>query len=416
MTTQAKYAQKGGPEATSARVLEHLHEQLKGLVREELTTVDEAVTRMNEFREEFDAWKEKVDQEQRKVQLPGSDHDYNLGRVAQATMAGGGERNYEKYCPGEYRVSQEYAQATGPDSAGGFFVPGEVRSNLLLELVRPKSVVLALGAQEMNFTSTPVEIPREAGTPLTPTSKGENETLDDQDFELGQLRMNPRLIGLIVKGSRRFFAMGESADPFIRRILAREMKIKIDTYALKGTGAGDQPIGIYNAAGVSSVDFGTSAFPAANNDYNVYDALVKMQAQPLEVGNHETLENPGWAIAAKCWRAFHTIKSENAAAGTASGEVTRKVLTESKLDRILGDRFRATTLLSSGADSEIVFGDFMQMIVGMWGGMQIESTEVGGASFEQHQRWLKATVEMDVGVWHPSAFCVAANYDTTGLV
>lgn len=409
------YVQQGGPDAMASRVLGHLDERLKSMVSEKLTTVDQAVTEMKQYRAEIEAWRQAAEEEKRKMQLPGSADNYSIGRVAQAVMAGGGTSNFERYAPMEWEASQQYAQATTPDSAGGFFIPGEVRSDLLIELVRPKSVVLTLGAQEMTFTTTPVEIPRETGTPLTPTNKPENAALDSQDVAFGQMRMNPRLWGLIVKGSRRFFSMGEAADPFIRRILAREMQIKVDTLALKGTGAGDQPIGIYNATGVTSVDFGVTPI-ATDNDYAVYERLVKMQAQPLEVGNHEVLDSPGWAFASKCWRAFQTIKSENPSAGTERGEVQRKILTDSKIDRLLGDRFRATGLLDSGADTEIIYGDWIEMVIGMWGGMQVESTEVGGASFEQHQRWLKVVVEGDIGIWHPTAFVIASNYDTTGIV
>jgi HK97 family phage major capsid protein len=414
MTQKETFAHKGGPEAMASRVLEQIDERLNEKVREGLITVDEAMTEIKKVRAEFDDWREKVDAEQRKLQMPGSSEGYSLGRVAQACMAGGSQSHYEKHAPHEWSVSQEYAQATGPDTSGGFYIPGEVRSELIIEKVRPSSVALSLGAQEMNFTSTPVEIPRESGSVLAPTSKGENATLDSQDVEFGQLRMNPRLTGLIVKGSRRFFSMGEAADPFISNILAREMRIKIDTYALKGTGAQDQPIGILNASGVNSVDFGASP-AAANNDYLVYEHLVEMSALPLENGNHETMSRPGWAIAAKAHRAFQTIKSENASAPADSGEVARKVLTDSKIDRLLGDPFRATTLLTSGADTELIFGDWQQCVVGFWGGMQIESTEVGGTAFESHQRWLKATVEMDVGIWHPDAFSVSTNYDVTGI-
>jgi HK97 family phage major capsid protein len=380
MTQKETFAHKGGPEAMASRVLEQIDERLNEKVREGLITVDEAMTEIKKVRAEFDDWREKVDAEQRKLQMPGSSEGYSLGRVAQACMAGGSQSHYEKHAPHEWSVS---------------------------------SVALSLGAQEMNFTSTPVEIPREAGSVLAPTSKGENATLDSQDVEFGQLRMNPRLTGLIVKGSRRFFAMGEAADPFISNILAREMRIKIDTYALKGTGAQDQPIGILNASGVNSVDFGVSP-AAANNDYLVYEHLVEMSALPLENGNHETMSRPGWAIAAKAHRAFQTIKSEGPTTSD-HGEVARKVLTDSKIDRLLGDPFRATTLLTSGADTELIFGDWQQCVVGFWGGMQIESTEVGGTAFESHQRWLKATVEMDVGIWHPDAFSVSTNYDVTGI-
>ena len=44
--------------------------------------------------------------------------------------------------------------------------------------------------------------------------------------------------------------------------------------------------------------------------------------------------------------------------------------------------------------------------VGTWRGMQIETTDSGGTSFEYHQRWMKITQEMDVGLWHPTAFSI----------
>lgn len=412
--SQERVALKGGPEAMASRVLEKVRTDVEAQVQAGLKTVDEAMASMKEWQAEVDDWREKTEREAKKLQMPGSAQGYNFGRVYQAVLAGGTKQEFERYAPHEWAISEEYAQATGPDSSGGFIVPGEARSELI-ELVRPLSVALALGAVETPFSLSPVEIPREQGTPLTPTPKAENTTLDSQDAEFGQLRMNPKLVGLLVKGSRRFFAMGAQADPFIRRILVREMKVKIDTYALTGTGASEQPIGVFNATGVSSVDFlPTTATQASDNNYRVYEKLVEMQNAPLEQGNHESLVSPGWAIASKAKRAFQTIKSEDSTA--AHGEVSRKVLTEAQIDRILGDRFRATGLLSSGTDTQLIYGDWAELVIGMWGGMQIESTETGGDAFAAHQRWLKATVEMDIGVWHPTAFAVSTNYDTTGIV
>ena len=65
--------------------------------------------------------------------------------------------------------------------------------------------------------------------------------------------------------------------------------------------------------------------------------------------------------------------------------------------------------LTKGAGTaltEVYFGNWEELIIGQWGGMEIAlSTETSDA-FEKDQTWVRVLQEVDIAVRHPESFCL----------
>ena len=98
------------------------------------------------------------------------------------------------------------------------------------------------------------------------------------------------------------------------------------------------------------------------------------------------------------------------------------VATEAQLDAQLGVPLRGTTQLptnleksSSGAVlSEVIYGNWQELIIGQWGGLEFMASSETGDAFEKAQTWIRVIQEVDIALRHPESFCLVNDALTTG--
>ena len=387
---------------------------------------EDGVVRRSEL-EEFHTRLEEVQRAQAELRrgvIPGSAEErhhgetFSMQKVATSLLArSSGNSNYRDLAPMEWEMHDAViedagdagivyrAQATSPDSLGGFVVPGEVRDEFFQEQLRPKIVLFDLGMSELTASTTPVDIPVE-GTVPTVDAVSENQANTAADVTFDQLRAEPHTAQSFIKASNRFLSMGTQGESYLRNIMARELAITFNSWGLVGSGANGQPIGVYNRAG------NTVTFAGDGCDNAIYDDLLRMEE---EVALDNALEGTlGWALPVKAVRAIRKIKSENAAASTESINVDRNamaMMTEGASPTVLGYPYRRTTQLASSADAEVIFGDWSRLVMVSWGSLVIEASRHNDTAFEQRQTHIIAYQDVDFVVTQPNAFAIASGWD-----
>lgn len=347
---------------------------------------------------------------------------FNWGRVAHSLAArANNDPNYRDYAPAEWEMSdlgweQTRAQATAPDTAGGFLVPGQVFLDQIIPILRPMLIVEALGAVDLPATTTPVEIPKEGSLPQV-DAVAENVANTDTDVSFGMLRMEPHTAQSFIKASRRFLTMGAGADQFIRSRMIQELAIELNRWALLGTGAGNEPLGILNVAGINTVSFsGATTGDAIGSE--IYPLLLQMEDEIADDNALEGAMSVGWAASNRAIRALRQLKSDNTD-GTPALEMNRKVFSDGSETQIIGYPFRRTTQLRQPDPSDLLIGDWSKMILARWGTVVLEASnqagDSSGSAFTQRQTWLVAYMDADIGVTQPTAFCAATGWNLTGL-
>lgn len=360
---------------------------------------------------------------------PAERRSYSFGRMIQAQVTG----NYSK-AGFEREMSEEIAHRTGkasqgmyvPDFAWGSrsgvmttaatgaisgenvadaFVPTIQRGDLFIEALRAKQVMAELGVTYLGGLTNRIRIPSIA----TGASAGfveEAGDVSDQSPVDGSVTLQPRTLGAYAQISR-LLAMESipSIEQVVQDDLLRSIADKIEYYAIQGSGSSGQPTGLLNAS-IGDVDISAGTDVAALTWADITD-IVKTVEDANGIVNQ----------AAQGWLTNPKVKAKMA--NTVKVASTDSImLLNDPWDNIYGHRAAFTSNVPSDLDpgdggsdaSAIFFGDFSQLMVGLFGAPSIivdpyTNSKSGDVVISIMQ-------EVDVGVRNTASFCKADEVST----
>lgn len=308
------------------------------------------------------------------------------------------------------------AMAAGTDTAGGYLVPAQAIQNVI-ELLRANLVVEALGANVMtDLRGVPVEIPKQTAGAVG-YWVDENKPIDFSQLELGQVALNPKGLGTIVKLSNRLIALSTpSAEALVRSDIAFTLAEMIDKACLMGLGTAGQPLGIVNVPGIGTVDFSATTAAAGYLTNPGWEQMIDMEGA-LEDAN-ALRGNLGYAFAPVTKRNLAKLRVASHTAGTYDGDfIGGPILTNDQIAQILGYPFRTTTnipknLGGSTDETQVIFGNWADLIVGHWVGMTLMASQEAGTAFQSNQTWVRMVMDVDCAVRRPESFCLGHSVKT----
>jgi HK97 family phage major capsid protein len=335
--------------------------------------------------------------------LEGKEKDFSLQRAINAIVTGDWKNaGFEKEV---FNASEKKAMSAGSDTAGGYIVPNELLSDFI-EFLRAKPVVSQMGATVLTgLNGVPVEIPKQTGG-ATAYWVGENQAITESALTFGQIALSPKQVSGLVKLSSRLLRLSNpSVEAMIRNDLQAVLANAIDYACLRGSGASNEPIGIANTSGINSVTLGSGNGAALN-----WDNILEMQYQ-LQLDNAFT-GNLGYI--------FHPTTRKNLLkqkvaqySGDTSGEyIIQPIISDGQLQNWLGYKYAMTTQVpinlgvGSGTCTEVYFGNWSELIIGQWGGLEIMASRETSDAFEKNQVWVRIIQEVDLAVRHPESFCL----------
>jgi HK97 family phage major capsid protein len=298
--------------------------------------------------------------------------------------------------------------STEVDSAGGYVVPVQALGDFI-ELLRANLISKQLGCTYIDgLVGSPVEVPGQAGG-ATPIWLGEDNAsgLTASDLSLKQQQLQPHMCGAIVKVTNRLLRMSNpSIEAMIRQDVAFAIAELIDKAVLKGTGSDAQPLGLYNVPSIPTVDL-----VSLTKKVQIWNALYDLEGKVEEAN----------ALRGKLGYAFHPRVKRylqqaryGAAAEDGFGGHVASPITNSHLASFIGYPFATTTNLaidtaSSPDETEIVFGNWAEMIVGVWQGLSIMASQEASTAFTTNQTWVRFVQEVDCMVRHKESFVIGQN-------
>jgi HK97 family phage major capsid protein len=121
----------------------------------------------------------------------------------------------------------------------------------------------------------------------------------------------------------------------------------------------------------------------------------------------------------KVKRAMSKLRAAVAAVDDQGGDFMQTVpMTAAMITAILGWPFQTTTqipnTLGLGTQSEVYFGNWADLIIGMWGGMQLKASEEAGTAFATNQTWIRAIMDVDCGIRRAESFAIGTSVNTVG--
>lgn len=282
----------------------------------------------------------------------------------------------------------------GTTTAGGNLVATSLLSSSFIDLLVNQLSVMQMGATMLPGLSGNVAIPRATGgaTGYWVAESG-SPTESQQAFD--QVALTPKTAGAFVDYTRRLLLQSSiSVEAFIRMDIARTLALMIDMGALAGTGASNQPRGLLNTAGIGSVAGGTNG--AAPTWDHIVDLETQLSTANVAGGSLGYLTNS--KVRGKLKRT-QQFSGTNGRAIWEGNELngTRAVVS----NQVPGNLTKGT---SAGVCSAIAYGNWSDLLIGLWGGLDI-MVDPYSASTSGGKR-IVALQDVDVAVRYPQSFAV----------
>ena len=269
----------------------------------------------------------------------------------------------------------------GVASAGGYLVGTEVGE--AVDVLRPFSVTARMGVTYFERLQGNLALPLTAAKSTGGWLSDEFASLPEAGTEqLGQLPFTPKLGGALIEYSRQL-SIQAGVESWVRRELLRTIGTLFDAAVINGSGSSGQPLGLLNTPGIATQS-GTTLNHAGCT--NMKERVATANAPDADIA---FLGTP----------AVRELL-ENRERGFGSGHVWD------------GDEVadRPAYVSTDVPAATMIAGAWSQIIVGLWGGGFVFALNpYDNSGFKIGKIQARVIVSADVGVVHPTAFCVSTS-------
>lgn len=249
----------------------------------------------------------------------------------------------------------------GTATAGGNLVATDLLAGSFIDLLRNRMVLAQLGATVLDGLTGNVAIPSQTSGAST-YWVSENNPVTESQAAFGQVTLTPKTVGMFTDFSRKTLLQATPAiEALVRADLANGIAVEIDRVGLAGSGTGAEPRGVINTAGIGAVAGGTNgAAPTYTNMVQLEEAVSIANA---DVSTMAYVTNAKMRAQLKLTQIF---SGTNGAPVWTGNEVNgyRAAVTNSVPSNL-------TKGTSSGICSAIAFGNWADLLMGFWSGLDL---------------------------------------------
>jgi HK97 family phage major capsid protein len=253
------------------------------------------------------------------------------------------------------------ALTVGTATAGGNTVATNLLAGSFIEVLRNRLSIMQAGATMLNDLIGFVAIPRQTGAASTSwvTEGTAPGGASAQTFD--QVPLSPKTLAVYVDASRRLLLQSSiDIEAFIRNDIAAQMALGIDYAALNGPGTGGSPKGVLQTSGIGSVAHGANGGAMAWADWVALETQVAIAN--ADVSTMSYITNASQRGTAK----------STARLGNTSGIPIWDGNEVNGYRAIASNQVPGNLTKGTGSNlSAVLFGNFADLIVGMWGGLDM---------------------------------------------
>ncbi len=309
------------------------------------------------------------------------------------------------------------AYAVGAAGTGGDLVATNLMAGSFIEVLRNRAMIMSLGPTIMSGLVGNVAIPRQ----ITQTATywvTEGTAITEAEATFDQVTLSPKQLGARSQYSR--LALQQTTpdiEAVVRSDLARVMALGIDLAAIVGSGASGQPTGILNQSGIGSGAMGTNGAAFASSSTTAGTGLDQIMDLEAKVDIANALNGTLYYLTnAKVVADLKKLKDQqgrnvwtsdrdDTTAGT-QGEVNGYGVARS-------NQVPSTLTKGTGTNlSALLFGDFSQLVIGMWGGLEVLPNPYG-SGYTAGAVDIRAMQTCDIAVRHAASFAAITDIVTT---
>ncbi len=308
------------------------------------------------------------------------------------------------------RASYERATyVTSSAGTGGNLVETDLRAEDFIESLKNNTLMVGMGVRTLPGLVGDVAVPRRATNSTAYWLANETTAITQSESTFDQISLTPKTAGVLSKYSRQTLLQATPGiEELIRTDLASTLNIAVDLAVLNGSGSSGQPTGILQTSGIGSVAGGT------NGAQITLENLINLEKEVLidnAAGN-----SMSYITNAKVLAKLKALRAGGSAAGdgaflwntdlTARGRGSTPGMINGYP---IGITNQVPSTLTKGSASNVcsavLFGDFSQCLLGIWGnGMEVAVSDADGTDFTKALTSVRALTTLDVAVRQASGF------------
>ena len=266
----------------------------------------------------------------------------------------------------------------GAATAGGNLVDDVLLSGSFVDLLRNRLALADAGMTTLTGINGNISIPKQ-GSSATAYWVGEGSSPTESQQTIEQINMSPKTCGAFVDYSRKLLLQSSiDVEQMVRDDLARVLALELDRVGLNGSGSSNQPLGIINTTGIGTQTITT---------FGTFAEYIGMETD-VAVANAD----------AGSLRYIINASARGALKSTEKASNTGMFVYEN--DEING---YPVTVSNQLANNDALFGDFSQLIMAMWSGLDLTVDPYAGATAGTVR--IIALQDVDFAVKQPGAFC-----------
>ena len=266
----------------------------------------------------------------------------------------------------------------GTATAGGNLVDDVLLSGSFVDLLRNRLALADAGMTTLTGINGNISIPKQ-GSSATAYWVGEGSSPTESQQTIEQINLSPKTCGAFVDYSRKLLLQSSiDVEQMVRDDLARVLALELDRVGLNGSGSSNQPLGIINTTGIGTQTITT---------FGTFAEYIGMETD-VAVANAD----------AGSLRYIINASARGALKSTEKASNTGMFVYEN--DEINGYPVTVTNQLEN---NDALFGDFSQLIMAMWSGLDLTVDPYAGATAGTVR--IIALQDVDFAVKQPGAFC-----------
>ena len=250
----------------------------------------------------------------------------------------------------------------GTPTAGGNLVASELLSGSFIDLFRNAMVIDRMGARMLTGLVGQIAIPKQTGA-ATAYWVAENGAPTESQQTVGQVTMTPKTVGAFTDISRRLTLQSSiDVEQMVNQDLATVLGLAVQQAAINGPGTGNQPSGLLTLI-TPSVIGGTNGL--APTWPNMIDLETNVAVGNADIGTLGYLTNVKMRGKLKTTQKF---ASTNGAPVWDLGSTPINGYNVGVTNAVPSNLTKGS---STGVCSAILFGNFADLMIGMWGSLDI---------------------------------------------
>ena len=365
------------------QLLEHLNSRMQQPLSEQMRTADIGLTekevRNFSFLKVIRALADPTNHAARREAA----FEFEASEAAAAKRGKGGGERFAVPSDVLHRALNTATSGSSAGDTGGFVVANPLLASSFIDILRNRSTIMQLGNVLGGLVGNP-DIPKQTAG-AQGYWVGEDQDASQGNQTLGQIGLTPKTCAAFSEITRRLMMQSSiDVEALVRADLAMALALTIDKAGYYGTGENNQPKGILKHTGVNAV-----SFAAANPSFA---ELVDMETQ-IAIDNAD-VSSMAYVTNAKMRGYAKTALKHEGIAGTIWEQG----------GTINGYRTEVTNQIEDG---HVFMGNFSDLIIGMWGGLDLTVDPYSGSKSGR----LRIVVfqDVDFALRRVESFCIGKN-------